>query len=186
MALKGSAPAKPVMINYKRKMLQASGLCRDSARVPQVIALLLIYIAFTVLSFWGFYRQSIKNRQILFGLYQFKKKKKIFTSLSPGHSTLLCFLQLQVTFDKTDLKDKCQGSNREGGGGTNFVIKFNSDIKCPFLVLMTPSVCNCSARCTHVWLVGVSKSPCRYVQTKKDKWIKFWIIFVSKLTSRNS
>lgn len=29
-----------------------------------------------VLSFWGFYRQSIKNRQILFGLYQFKKKKK--------------------------------------------------------------------------------------------------------------
>lgn len=43
MALKGSAPAKPVTINYKRKMLQGSGLCRDSSRVPQVIALLLIY-----------------------------------------------------------------------------------------------------------------------------------------------
>lgn len=44
MALKGSDIAKPVMINYKSKMLQGLGLCRDSSHVPQVIAaFLLIY-----------------------------------------------------------------------------------------------------------------------------------------------
>lgn len=46
---------------------------------------------------------------------------------------------------------------------------------------MTLFVCNCSASRMHVWLVGVSKHLCIYVQTKKDKWLKFAIIFITRV-----
>lgn len=133
-----------------------------------------------VLSFWGFYRQSIKNRQILFGLYQFKKKRRYLLVCLQATKLycVSCSCKSLLTRQIWKINAKAAiGKER----GTNLVIKFNSHVKCPFLVLMTLSVCNCSALCTHIWLVGVSKCPCRYVQTKKDKWIKFGIIFVTRV-----